>query len=366
MLTTLKISFFSLIAISGIPFVFIEQVDVRRPQVLIEGALIEISPEDIFGLGVELFWAESPDEDRVTFGGGSNFGFSNLVTVDEDGDATVIDGDTDEVENADKIGKLPLTAPNNLSKGITGFMNYKDIFTMPILLKAFKQNGDFKIVSIPSVLTNDHEKAEIKVADAAPSQTSTENNSGSRTDSFDGFQEAGTTLIITPHISGEENYLRLEISQSIDEFDTSQSTVGGVPPKRVRTIKTTITVPNNSTVAIGGFTFDSESETIEKVPFLGDLPVLGMLFQTRIVTHRKRNIYLFITPRILREKSFSDLHNLSYEYKLKAHKAGADLSKVDKDFVNYQKKYGKNNGALSPVFMMEYESSKKDGNKEEE
>ena len=230
---------------------------------------------------------------------------------------------------------------------------------MPALLKAIKRDGDFKILSIPSVLTNDNERAQIKVADAAPSSSSTENNSGSRTDSFSGFQEAGTTLTITPHISGETNYLRLEVEQSIDEFDLSQTRVGGVPPKRVRKILTSITVPDGHTVAIGGFTFDSESETIEKIPLLGDLPLLGILFQTRVISHRKRNIYLFVTPHILREASFQDLFKQSYEYKMKAHRLGANIGMIDKNFIKYQKKYGIAKDGLSPIYMLEYKTAEK-------
>lgn len=331
----------------------IKQVDVRRPQVMIEGALIEVSPEDMLGLGIELFWAESPD-DNLTFGGGSDFGFSNPVLVNEDGSAETIDGDTTEFsKDIEKIGKVPISSNTDFAKSATAFINYKDVFTMPALLKAIKTEGNFKILSMPSVLTNDNEKAQIKVADAAPSSSSTENNSGSRTDSFSGFQEAGTTLNITPHISGESNYLRLDIEQSIDEFDSSAAKVGGVPPKRIRKIITSITVPNNQTVAIGGFTFDSESESIEKIPLFGDLPIIGILFQTRIINHKKRNIYLFVTPHILKEESFLDLNQISYEYKTKAHKAGAPVGKVDPSFERYARKFG-GNGKMAPIYSLEY------------
>ncbi len=335
----------------------IKQVDVRRPQVLIEGALIEVSPEDMLGMGIELFWAESAQDDKVTFGGGTDFGFSNLVVVDDEGNASKIDSSTKEFTDAKKIGKVPVPTRSDFSRSFTALMNYKDVFTIPAILKAIKTEGNFKILSMPSVLTNDHEKAQIKVADAAPSQSATENNSGSRTESFSGFQEAGTTLNITPHISGETNYLRLEIEQSIDEFDKSQTSIGGVPPKRIRKIATSITVPDGQTVAIGGFTFDSQSETIEKIPLLGDLPILGLFFQTRIVNHRKRNIYLFVTPHILREESFKDLYQHSYDYKVQAHKLGANVSAVDKSFGRYMNKYG-GNEKLAPIYTLEYKSKK--------
>ncbi len=334
----------------------IKQVDVRRPQVLIEGALIEVSPEDMLGFGVELFAAEKPDDDGFTFGGATDFGFSNLVVIDEDtGKTQKLDSKT-TLDDVDKIGKVPIPTRTDMSRAGTAFFNYKDVFNMPVLLKAIKSEGNFKVLSMPSVLTNDHEKAQIKVAEAAPAETSTENTSGSRTNTFSGYQEAGTTLVITPHISGETNYLRLEVEQSIDEFDRSQTSVGGVPPKRVRKIATTITVPDGQTVVIGGFTFDNQSETIEKIPLFGDLPIIGLLFQTRIVNHRKRNIYLFVTPHILREEGFEDLYKHSYDYKLKAQRLGANVEAVDPSFRRYEQKYGK--GELSPISTMEYRSTK--------
>ncbi|HRU51830.1 MAG TPA: type II secretion system secretin GspD [Planctomycetota bacterium] len=332
----------------------IKQVDVRRPQVLIEGALIEISPDEMMGLGIELFWAETPDKDRVTFGGGSDFGFSNLVAIDKDGEASLIDG-SKKIE-AEKIGKIPFSNRKDISRGINAFLNYKDVFTMPMLLKAMKQDGKFKILSIPSVLTNDHEQAVIKVADSSPSSKITENNSGSQTQGIDSFIEAGTTLTITPHISGEANYLRLDIDQSIDEFDKSQPSISGVYPKKVRHIQTSITVPDGQTVAIGGFTYDKESESIEKIPLLGDLPLIGILFQTRIVEHAKRNIYLFLTPNIFREESFSDLYKHSYDYKMKVQNMGGNMNAIDANFKKYQQKYGVKQGELRPIYMMDYKT----------
>ncbi|HON44845.1 MAG TPA: type II and III secretion system protein, partial [Planctomycetota bacterium] len=273
---------------------------------------------------------------------------------DKDGEASLIDG-SKKIE-AEKIGKIPFSNRKDISRGINAFLNYKDVFTMPMLLKAMKQDGKFKILSIPSVLTNDHEQAVIKVADSSPSSKITENNSGSQTQGIDSFIEAGTTLTITPHISGEANYLRLDIDQSIDEFDKSQPSISGVYPKKVRHIQTSITVPDGQTVAIGGFTYDKESESIEKIPLLGDLPLIGILFQTRIVEHAKRNIYLFLTPNIFREESFSDLYKHSYDYKMKVQNMGGNMNAIDANFKKYQQKYGVKQGELRPIYMMDYKT----------
>jgi len=338
----------------------IKQVDIRRPQVLIEGALIELSPDEMTGLGIELFWSESAN-DNLQFAGGSGFGHSQLATItEEDGkkSAKILNKDTKDITDANKFGKVPLGTQNSnkFAHGINAFLTYKDIFTIPMLLQAIKTETSYNILSIPSILTNDHETATIKVADSAPASKTTENNSGSNTNALDGYIEAGTILTITPHISGDANYLRLDIDQTIDEFDKTSPTTNGVYPKKERHINTVVTVPDGQTVAIGGFTYDKESESLEKVPLLGDLPLIGFLFQSRVVEHTKRNIYLFLTPHILREEEFSDLYKHSYDYKMKAKNMGADLKQVDPTFEKYQNKYNLKEGELRPIYMMDYKT----------
>ena len=338
----------------------IKQVDIRRPQVLIEGALIELSPDEMTGLGIELFWSESAN-DNLQFAGGSGFGHSQLATITEDGgkkSAKILNQDTKEISEANKFGKVPLGTQNTnkFAHGLNTFLTYKDIFTIPMLLQAIKTETSYNILSIPSILTNDHETATIKVADSAPASKTTENNSGSNTNALDGYIEAGTILTITPHISGDANYLRLDIDQTIDEFDKTSPTTNGVYPKKERHINTVVTVPDGQTVAIGGFTYDKESESLEKIPLLGDLPLIGFLFQSRVVEHTKRNIYLFLTPHILREEEFSDLYKHSYDYKMKAKNMGADLKQVDPTFEKYQNKYNLKEGELRPIYMMDYKT----------
>jgi general secretion pathway protein D len=330
----------------------IQEIDVRRPQIILEGALIEVSPDNRLSLGVEVFWAEAPEEDRASFSGGTNFGMSNLVVVDKNNNATPVKpGST--INNAKKFGKLP----NPTSEGVLGAMNFNDIFTMPVLINALQSQGDFKILSQPRVLTNDNQQAQIKVTDQVGAQTTTESSGGSQVRSFSGYQEAGTTLNITPHISGEQNYLRLDIEQTIEEFDFSKQLTAEIPPpKSTRKIVTSVTVPDRHTVAIGGFTFDSQQETVKKIPLLGDIPFFGLLFQQRVVTHRKRNIYLFVTPHIFREDTFKDLLNFSHESKLDAQTYGVNIEAVDKSFNKYQHKYSIQNGGLEPVYMLNYQS----------
>lgn len=327
----------------------ISAVDVRRPQIFLEGALVEVSPENTLTMGVELFGFEETDSERLTFGGGSNFGLSNLVVVDGSNNAKPVSTTTSGTGNK-KFGKVPTTG----SGGI-GLINYKDIFTIPVLMQALQTQGNFRIISLPRILTNDHQQAQLKVTDQRPATTTSESSSGSVVTSFSGFQEAGTVLNITPHISGEKNYLRIDVEQSIEEFDLSQQIKPEIlPPKRTRKITTSVTVPDGQTIAIGGLTFDSEEESLKKIPLFGDLPLIGFLFQQRTVTHRKRNIYLFITPHILREEGFKDLIQYSYASKMDAQTFGVNMDLVDKSLRKYQRKYDLEGGGMEPLYMLEY------------
>lgn len=332
----------------------IRQVDVRRPQVQIEAAIVEVSPQDILGLGIELFFAENAEDGQATLGGGTNFGFTNLVAVNNN---TAVPINGNQAITAQKFGKLPaLPFRDPFQRSGTFFANYDDLFTLPILLNAIQTQIDTKVVALPSIVTNDNQQAQLKVADAQPSVVNNVDDAGGVRETFGDFQEAGTTLLVTPHISGEKNYLRLDLSQTIEAFDRASAAVGGVQAKTSRQIVTSVTIPDGHTVAIGGLTFDSRTISVEKVPLLGDLPLIGFLFQTRIVTHNKQNIYLFVTPRILRDENFQDFKKFSHEVKVETSKFGVDMNLIDPSFARYQQKYGLSDEEPEPLYMLEYQS----------
>ena len=135
-------------------------------------------------------------------------------------------------------------------------------------------------------------------------------NTSTTTTSFKEFVPAGTSLIITPQIL-HRDWLRLEIEQSIEAFNGNSPAPGVPPPKSSRSIKTIVTVPNGRTIILGGLCGRREVETIDQIPILGDIPLLGLLFQSRARTVSKTNLYIFITPQILEDPGFSDLDQVS-------------------------------------------------------
>jgi len=265
----------------------IRKLDVRRPQVLLEAAIIEVSANSTTNMGIEL---ASVDVAGSGFraAGGSYFGLSSL--------------------DAEELTKQPLSG-----LGATALI-YKDEFNrIPFLLQMLRSNSDVNVLSSPRILTNDNEQGEIKVTDQVATTTYIDPQNGASRETFGSYQEAGITLTITPHISSD-NYLRLEIALKIEQF-TSSPVAGSStpPPKTTREIKGMVTVPDREIIVIGGLTSEEESESVNKIPILGDIPIIGTIFRSTSTTRRKTNLYVFLTPHIIdvEDEKFDSLKKIS-------------------------------------------------------
>ena len=118
-----------------------------------------------------------------------------------------------------------------------------------------------------------------------------------------------TEFTITPHIS-ERDYLRVEYKISLDSFGAKADP--DLPPsKNTNKIESEATVPNGATIVVGGLQVSSETESVSKVPILGDIPILGFAFRNTIVRKQYRTTYLFITPVIMQSDNFDDLKEAS-------------------------------------------------------
>ena len=127
------------------------------------------------------------------------------------------------------------------------------------------------------------------------------------------------TLTVSPHISAD-NYLRLNIELEVSSF-TGDSTGTGLPAPRVTNqLVTTVALPNEYTVVMGGLISEEDTVSEAKVPILGDIPILGYLFKNKSRRKIKRNLFMFVTPHILRQRgvSFDTLHRQSWIAKMKA------------------------------------------------
>jgi general secretion pathway protein D len=280
----------------------IEQLDRPKDQVLIEATLISLGAQDDFELGVELVGI---DEAGLT-DGTSGFGVTNF------GLSTFEDTDGDLIPD--------INLPTNLASEGGGLV--AGIFRnggIPVMLQAVQRLNNAKILSMPQVVTYDNQSALLSATNEQPVGTQSELSSGSLQSGFDDFVDAGVVLEVSPHISAD-NYLRLEITLQVSSFTGDPPSAGLPSPRQVNKIETTIALPDDHTVVMGGLISEEETVTESKVPLLGDIPVVGYLFKNKTRRKVRRNLYMFVTPHILRQRgtSFDELHRQSWIAKMKA------------------------------------------------
>ncbi|MAF65438.1 MAG: hypothetical protein CMJ84_07255 [Planctomycetes bacterium] len=276
----------------------IERLDRRQDQVLIETALIELSGRDTLDLGVELGGASIPGASETGGFGITDFGLSTFQDNDLDG--------------------VPDTRVPNIATGITAGILDGDDFQLPILIRALEEKRNTNVLNIPSVLVNNNMAAVVRTLDEQPTTTITASGGvgGQTQENFANYQEAGISLQISPAISAS-GYLRLEISLSVSSFlGTFQ---GAIPPPRItREIQTTVNVPDGDTMVIGGIIVDNRNDTTNRIPLLGDIPILGRLFRRDTEVEDRTSLYFFVTPHIMLDREFADLSTYSYDKKLEA------------------------------------------------
>lgn len=295
----------------------IKRLDVRRRQVLIESALVEISGSLNHALGVELGYVsldDSGNPDLSTGGFGlSNFGLSTLEDLNDDG-------------IADR--RIPIGLGDGFSdiSGITaGIFGGKD-FQVPIILNALQNTTDANVLSMPSVLVNDNEKANIKTKDERPSFTVSQGINSDQT-SFNEYIEAGIQLEISPSISAG-NYLRLTMKLEVSAFLPGST---DPPPRTTRELETAVTLPDGHTMVIGGIVKDDQRSNSDRLPWLGEFPIIGWLFRNDSDTDDRTNLYVFITPHIVSD-DFATLDDLSYKKKKEMEALNGKIYLVDEDW----------------------------------
>ena len=254
----------------------VEQLDKRRQQVLIESRIVEVTRARDSALGAELSYL-----------GNKGYGFTSFGLSAEANPAT---------EGRDVL----------VSSGGTAVVQPGEL---QILLRALQADHNARVTSAPRLLVNDNASGTINSVAEEPY---TRINQGQNTDtvSFGGFVEAGTQFLITPHIS-TSGYLRIEYEITLNSFTAKRSDPTVPPARSTSSIKSEATVPSGHTIVVGGLQTSNEKTTVEKVPLLGDIPLLGLLFRSSSVGRTRTTTYLFITPRILDQQDFRDLKEIS-------------------------------------------------------
>jgi general secretion pathway protein D len=270
----------------------IDSLDVRRMQVLIEAAIVEVTADFSRQLGSEL-----------ALGNASSSTTPLGLTAPSGTLAQILQGlaITGQPSAPTSLGDAPLIAGGRLDATGTSFA---------FIIKALASNGDVNLLSTPSITTMDNEEAKIHVGQNVPFRTgSTVTGSQGTTNPFTTIQreDVGLTLQVTPHINSD-NLVRLLIHQEVSEVDaTSLSGIGSQAAADLitnkRTIDTTILVEDNEVIILGGLIRDKETLAESRVPVLGSIPGLGTLFRNRTTSNAKQNLMVFLRPTVLKNQA---------------------------------------------------------------
>ncbi|MFA5321714.1 MAG: type II secretion system secretin GspD [Smithella sp.] len=268
----------------------IKQLDVPRPMVYIEALIMEVNATKDFKLGVE--WTGVKDTGHVSGYAGS-------------GSAAFISSGTNSLTSTtdSTTGLTSLSLPSDVfSMGIIGAgITIGDVIfpTIGAVVQAYKDDSDVSILSTPQVMTLDNEEAEINVGSNVPYLTRQDTTSSTTSINYNSYEykDVGVILKITPNIN-EENFIRLKIDQQVTKVSSGADKA--MPTTLKRTAKTTVIIKDNETVVIGGLVGDSTEDGTYKFPLLGDIPLLGWLFKTKTSYREKTNLYVFLTPHIVR------------------------------------------------------------------
>ena len=263
----------------------IKKLDIPRSMVYIEALIMEVDMEKSLDIGVDwsVFGKTTIDGKETAIGGGFRQGI-------EVGPGELLQGGL-------TMGLL--TEPITIA-GIT-------VNNISAIVNAVKTDDDFRILSTPQVLTTDNEEARITVGENRPYQTrSTTDVSGGTFESFE-YRDVGKILKITPHVT-EGRLVRMQINLEVTAIDASATALTSAtqPVTLKRTVDTTVIVSDSQTIVIGGLIDDTTTLTETKVPVLGDIPILGWLFKDQAETNQKTNLYIFLTPRVIKNPAEAD------------------------------------------------------------
>lgn len=259
----------------------VEQLDIRRAQVVVEAIIAEVSDTQAQELGVQWLFADEK------FGAGIvNFGSNGVNIANIAGAAASGDNEA--------LGDLLASTTG----ATAGFGHIGGGFNFAMLINALKGKSGFNLLSTPTLLTLDNAEASILVGQEVPFVTGSVTQNNANPYQTIERKEVGVKLRIKPQIN-VDNSVRLDIVQEVSSIADSRAASDVITNKRE--IKTKVMVEDNGLVILGGLISDELSTSDQRVPLLGDIPYLGRLFRSDASKNTKQNLMVFIRPRILRD-----------------------------------------------------------------
>jgi general secretion pathway protein D len=260
----------------------IDKLDIRRAMVQVQAIIVEVSADKTADLGVN--WVLDGSNSKLAVGG----------FIEPTGGTSIVD-----LYNAAKGTSTNLAAAAGTTIGI-GRLAATGV-NFAAIVRALQGDSRTNIISKPDITMRDNEEAKLEVGQEVPFITGQYTGSTGTTSAFQTIQrqQVGTILKVTPQINkGDSVLLKIEVESS----SIAASSAGAVDQiTNKRTISTAVQIPDGGTLVLGGLIEDKATNSEQRVPWLGRIPLLGELFRTRDTSKSKTNLLIFIQPHILRD-----------------------------------------------------------------
>jgi len=271
----------------------VEQLDIRRPQVFVEAIIVEISDESAKALGVDTIYSgDSTDNIPVAL---TRFPSTNSPDLL----ALAASADDDSNLGASTSAASSLLGTRGFVAGVGNLIDGEDNFAM--LLSVLKEDQNSNILSTPSAVVMDNEEASLLVGQEIP-VTSGESLGSNNLTPFRTTtrEEIGIKLEVKPQIN-EADSVALFIRQEVSSIAGAQLPNSSDLITNKREIETTVLADNGEILVLGGLISEDVQESVNKVPLLGDLPIIGALFRSSAMSVQEKNLMIFLRPTILRD-----------------------------------------------------------------
>jgi len=268
----------------------VERLDVVPQQVLVEVLIAEVNMTEGLDLGVEWFGIDQPGDS-----GSGGFGRTRY-------------GEEDSMMGLLTEGTFPQGLALGVISGVFTGPDGTEYNQIPFYLQAIAKNRDIKILSNIPLWAQNNLEASVSVVDNIPVLTSAVEGSGADRDFIQNIErmDVGIKLVLTPHVNPDRE-IQLDLNPSIESVvEESGDALAYTPTIAKREVKTTVTIPDRSTVIISGLIREDTVKITSKVPFLGDIPLLGALFRSTSNSKRRTNLLIFVTPRIVTDMRMAE------------------------------------------------------------
>jgi type IV pilus assembly protein PilQ len=280
---------------------FLESIDKPTQQVMIEARLVEVTanPQQAYGINWSGTFGNSSNAQTFRYGGSSAAGTDGGAL-----DSVIFDQTTGKLKANDFF--LNGQTGGGFLDSLAGQFAILSAPQLSATLRLMNEDRDAEFIANPRIVTANNQKAEIKITRAQPVPQLNFNEQTAQA-VFSGFQdkEFGNTLNVTPIIN-KDNFITLNVKPEIsnkvaDATFTFSGSVVTSPVIDKRVLESNVLIKSGDTLAIGGLLQDEQGKSGAKVPVLGDIPVLGYLFQEKVNARTKRNLLIFVTPTVIKQ-----------------------------------------------------------------